>query len=133
MKKIVNRIALAFLCAIPIASESYTIGYSPTGAGQPLVFILDSMRLSQFSAVTWSQLQNALFIQSTYSNHFDDLFYRNCSFRTFFTCHFFGLEKLCCRIIACYRLFAIYPGICRENILPGLPFDYFCFSGSAYY
>jgi outer membrane autotransporter protein len=78
MKKIVNRLVLAFLFAIPVAGESYTIAYSPTRAGQPLVFVLNSMRLSQFSAVTWSQLQNALFIQSTYSNHLDDLLYRNC-------------------------------------------------------
>ncbi len=78
MKKIPSRIMLASVLAIPIVSEAYTIAYSPSVAGQPLVFVLDSMRLSQFSAVTWSQLQNALLIQSTYSNHSDDLFYRKC-------------------------------------------------------
>ena len=36
------------------------------------------MRLSQFSAVTWTQLQNALLIRSSYSEYLDNLSTRDC-------------------------------------------------------
>jgi len=78
MKRIINLLTVAFLLAIPIASQSEIIGFSPSIAGQPLIFQINSMQLSQFSAVTWAQIENSLIIQSTYSNHQENLFYRKC-------------------------------------------------------
>lgn len=78
MKSMMNLVATVFLLAIPLASQSEIIAYSPSISGQPLIFQFNSLQLAQFSAVTWAQIQNTLLIQSTYSNHFQDLNYRNC-------------------------------------------------------
>ncbi len=47
-------------------------------SGQPLIFQFNSLQLSQFSAVTWAEMQNTLLIQASYVNHFQDLTYRKC-------------------------------------------------------
>lgn len=78
MKNMMNIMTTAFLLAIPINSQSEIIAYSPSISRQPLIFHFNSLQLSQFSAVTWAQMQNTLFIQSTYSNHFQDLTYKEC-------------------------------------------------------
>ncbi len=78
MKRIIKVMGTAFILAIPIVSQAHTIAYSPSISGQPLIFHFNSLQLSQFSAVTWTQMQNTLLIQSTYSNHFQDLRYRKC-------------------------------------------------------
>lgn len=82
MKELRNLIFVAFLLAIPIASESRTVAFSPSIPGQPLIFhfntALNQIQPSQYSAVTWTQLENALLIQSSYSQHLDNLPERNC-------------------------------------------------------
>lgn len=69
---------MVFLLTIPTASQSEIIAYSPSISGQPLIFHINSIRLSQFSAVTWAQLQNTLLIQSSYSNYLENIFYGDC-------------------------------------------------------
>ena len=82
MKGIRDLIFCVFLLAIPLAGECKTVAYSPSNPGQPLIFHFNTsfnqMQPSQFSAVTWTQLQNALLIQSSYSQHLDNLPIRNC-------------------------------------------------------
>lgn len=81
MKEMMHLIVIALL-AIPIASECKTVAYSPSISGQPLVFhfstAFNQIHPSQFSAVTWTQLENALLIQSSYSWHLENLSNRNC-------------------------------------------------------
>jgi len=78
MKTILNLMTTVFLLVIPLVSEAKRIAYSPSIRGQPLIFHFNSMQLSQFSAVTWAQMQNALSIQSTYANHLENLSNRVC-------------------------------------------------------
>jgi outer membrane autotransporter protein len=78
MKRLLNLFAAVLLFSIPTVSESKTIAYSPSITGLPLIFHFSSMPLSQFSAVTWVQMQNALLIQSSYSNHLEGLSYKKC-------------------------------------------------------
>lgn len=82
MKGMTNLIIMAFLLAIPIASECKTVAFSPSNTGQPLIFHFNSsfnqMQPAQFSAATWTQLENALLIQSSYSRHIENMSNKNC-------------------------------------------------------
>lgn len=78
MKKVLNLILTALLLSIPLACACKTIAYSPAIAGQPLIFHVNTKPLSQFSAVNWTQLQNALLIRSSYSHHLENLCNREC-------------------------------------------------------
>lgn len=72
---------MVLLLAFPIACDCKTVAYSPSIAGQPLVFhntTFNQMHPSQFSAATWTQLENALLIRSIYSQHLESLANRNC-------------------------------------------------------
>lgn len=82
MKAMMSLLVTVFLLAIPIACECRTVAYSPTMPGQPLVFhfntALNQIQPSQYSAVTWTQLENALLIRSSYSRHLESLCYKSC-------------------------------------------------------
>lgn len=65
------KLAVAFLLAIPAVAPCETEAYSPSISGQPLIFQVNSIGLSQFSAAEWTQLQNALLIRSSYSRHLE--------------------------------------------------------------
>lgn len=78
MKRMINLIVMVLLAVTPTVCECKTVAYSPSNTGQPLIFHFDTTRLSQFSAVTWTQLQNALLIQSSYSHHLENLSNEDC-------------------------------------------------------
>lgn len=82
MKGIMNIVFTVFLLAMPLACECKTVAYSPSTPGQPLVFhfntSLNQIQPSQFSAVTWTQLENALLIRSSYTQHLENTVCRNC-------------------------------------------------------
>lgn len=82
MKGIMNLIVTGILLAIPITSECQTVAFSPSIPGQPLVFHMNTtfnqMQPSQFSAVTWTQLENALLIRSSYTKYLDTFTNRKC-------------------------------------------------------
>lgn len=82
MKKMITFIAAVFLLTMPVLSECRTVAFSPSIPGQPLIFHFDTsesqVHPSQFSATTWAQLENALLIRSSYSQHLENLVNKNC-------------------------------------------------------
>lgn len=84
MKGILKFVATAFLLAIPIAGECRTVAFSPSIPGQPLIFHFNTayneIQPSHFSALTWTQLENALLIRSSYTQHLQNMPTRNCCY-----------------------------------------------------
>lgn len=91
MEKIMKHIVIVVLLAIPMICECVTVAYSPSVGGQPLIFHTNTtFDPSKYSAATWSQIENALLIRSTYSQHLENLSYKNCCARWNFWVNSFG-------------------------------------------
>jgi outer membrane autotransporter protein len=80
MKGFMNFTVTALLLAIPLAAECRTVAYGPSIPGQPLIFHVNTSfnQASQFSAVSWTQIENALLIRSSYSQHLENSTNRFC-------------------------------------------------------